>query len=83
MFQRAEEQDWKLKEGGREGPGFWSFPGWTVVSDISPSLAPRNSPAWEGRRCGRDETGTERERRRIREVWKLETEDRGRDAKEA
>lgn len=68
----------------REGLGFWSFPGhgWgrVVVPDVSPSraprappsLAPRTSPAWEGRSCDGGETGTVRERRRIREMGKYE-----------
>lgn len=44
-----------------------------MVSDVSQSLAPRNSPAWEGRRYGGGERGIERERRQIREAWKHET----------
>ena len=34
-----------LRNLGREGPGFWSFPRWTVVPDIFPSRAPRAPPS--------------------------------------
>ena len=58
----AEGQD--LGKLRKEGSGFWLFPRWVVVPDISPSRAPRALPSKTGARmgvrrvqCGRDGPG--------------------------